>query len=138
MRATILLACALLCGGPTTSAGQSIVLQGSGADLDLGQTVNWAVRLEGGRRGFLLYVVAVDAFLVVVPHPTKSGPQGRIPVGGLCRELLFRPLPTEPWAQPHGPHPYDADHDGDDDLVVQSMIWPYRWVVINLDVAACR
>ena len=136
---TLLVACVLLVivdAGDCTA--QSVTVQGSGADLGLGLTVNWAVKLDGGRRGFLVYVVAVDAYLVLVQHPTKSGPQGSIPAPGLCRENLFRPSPDDLWGLPHGPQPYDADHDGDDDLVIQSYVWPYRWTVINLDVVHCR
>lgn len=119
--------------------GQTVTTSGSAAaDLGLGLTVNWAVKLEGGRKGFLVYVTYVDAYLVLVQHPSKSGPQGGIPTPGLCRESMFRPSPSEPWGLPHGPQPYDADHDGDDDLVIQSYAWPYTWSVINLDVVHCR
>lgn len=127
-----------VCIGPVSASGQTVTTSGSAADLGLGLTVNWAVKLEGGRRGFLVYVTYVDAYVVLVQHPSKSGPQGSIPSPGLCRENMFRPSPSEPWGLPHGPQPYDADHDGDDDLVIQSYAWPYTWSVINLDVVHCR
>jgi len=139
MRTTITLAAlvALLLAHAPAGA-QSVAVAANASDLNMGQVLVFPVRLERGTRaGYLVYVPWFDAYAVAVAHPTRSGPLGMVPVGGLCIETLFT-LPAGNWWQFNGPKPIDGDGDGDDDLVLQEVDPPQRFRVINLDTASCR
>ncbi len=120
------------------AAAQTITIGATIADLHLGPSVLiWPARLANGTRfGYLAYTPMLDRWSVVTWHSSRSGWGGTVPAPGLCVEALFA-WPAGAWTWVPG-LPVDGDGDGDDDLVLQEMAAPQRFVTINLDLVLCR
>lgn len=138
IRRVLVLIVLVLVATSSPSRAQTVTVAANAADLQLGPVLIFTAQLDQGRRfGYLAYIAFLDAYAVLVAHPTRSGPGGMVATPGLCIEPIFT-LPPGSWWQLNGNRPVDGDGDGDDDLVLQETESPYRFRVLNLDLVACR